>query len=124
PGLAVVSEANLLGIYAVQPRNGRVHCVEIFRPIRRRDVLETRAPEDTPLHELHDVEPGPDHALVSAKAFDARHWKADLTKRTHHPRFAIDRMGAGRGHTRGFAPQNECPVADIQAIGRIRLTAL
>src|SRR6266568_5125186 len=69
----VVREPNCRIVNRMQPRKGRVHCIEIEGPHVATDFRKGDVPEDAAFDVVHHIEPGANHAVVIAEAAHARH---------------------------------------------------
>ncbi len=85
---------------------------------------ESRFPDDPPFDHVHHEECRADHTDVLAQAVYAGDREAGIAERRHHPRLALDRMGAREQGAGRFTAEDVGAGRRVEPVGRVGLAAL
>ena len=83
-------------------------------------------PQNTALHELHDVKRATNDGFVFAQDMHLRHWHTSAVQTVHHLELAFNGMGRGQqlGHRSGLGPHHIAGVGRVEFVGGVGLAAL
>ena len=125
-GAAIVAKPDRCRIEAVQLGDGRVHRVEVRGALGRAYRPGKLASQTIRPSTRSMTKKGVPMTLSSShRPWTCGTGKALAAKRAHHPRFALDRMGAGQQLARRLAAQDEGPARRrVEPVGRVGLAAL
>jgi hypothetical protein len=98
--------------------------VKIFRRLSSVWLGSVGIPKHPALFHRHDVEGGPNDAVIPAEGIGFRDRKALFSKRIDHAVFAIDRMCGGPHFAEWFSAHHVGTAGRVKPVGRVGLAAL